>query len=280
MNTATICIPFRDRGRDPARSANLKRVLEHWADFGFGCAVRVFDDGRSGDEQFCRSAAYNRAAREIDSAVLIYTESDMLLDHSQILEGITLAVKHTGLVVPFTQYRYLNPSDSDAVRGYKVNPVTCQPDLVLDNGESIGAVNILSRKSLSEVGQWDENFEGAWYDDRAMERAFEITCGPTRFVNGPAYHLYHLPGWEGRHLTDEDRDAVTRNELRYLQYLNADTPEQIRELTTAMPVPIKRSDKNVARQVNWDNPRNDPTRRKSVAEDPNGTINRKLRHGI
>jgi hypothetical protein len=64
-----------------------------------------------------------------------------------------------------------------------------------------------------------------------MNRAFEVAAGPTRCVNGPAYHLYHLPGWKGDHLTDEDRAATERNKARWQLYLGATSGERIRELT-------------------------------------------------
>ena len=43
MNVA-IVIPFRDRGNDPLRPANLRCAIEHWD----GCDVPVWlsDDGR------------------------------------------------------------------------------------------------------------------------------------------------------------------------------------------------------------------------------------------
>lgn len=272
-----ICIPFRDRGIDPLRSANLKRTLEHWNQCGF--PVKVFDDGRTGDEQFCRSAAYNRAARS-NADVIVYTESDMLINLQQIKDGIELAQAKIGLVVPFTQYRYLDPDDSNGVRMGQLKPVACEPVYTLDDGESIGAINIVSSKTLESVGQWDECFDGAWFDDRAMKRAFDVTCSPTRWVPGPAYHLYHLPGWAGSHLSDQDREAVQRNEIRYSKYLSANSPDQIRYLTLEQPERHNGKTpaiaKNVVNQVNWDNPRNDPTKRRNVGDDPTGKINRKL----
>lgn len=228
MNIA-ICIPFRDRGKDPLRQQNLRRVLAHWSDFGVPAIVT--DDGRNGDEQFCRSAAYNRAAGQTDADVIVYTESDMLISYDQIRKGIELAAQTPGLVVPFTQYRYLTPSDSCKVRDHSANPADCRPQYVMDNGRSIGAVNIVSRSTIEAAGQWDETFSGSWYDDRAMQIAFELTAGPTRWVDGPAYHLYHQPGWKGPHLTAADKEATAANRRRYELYEYAGTPERIRQLT-------------------------------------------------
>lgn len=225
--TVTICIPFRDRGTDPLRKANLEFVQEYWA--GYDCPVLVVDDGRYGDAQFNRSAAYNKAAALTVSDVLAYVESDMILDYYQLDCAVNLAKHAAGLVVPFTEYRYLSEVDSDDVRAYRVEPRALVPEYIRRG--SHGAVNVVSRQTLSAVGQWDEEFDGNWYDDDAMYQAFEVACGPARFVGGPAFHLYHLPGWTGPHLTESDTAATEHNRQRYKLYQQATTPEEIRELT-------------------------------------------------
>lgn len=226
-----VAIPFRDRGRDPLRQVNLLRILEHW-DQDHQRAAVVASDGRDGDQQFNRSAAYNKAVRDHpDVDVFVFTESDMLINPEQIEAGIELAAAHPGQVVPFTEYHYLTPEDSHDIRNHAVEPEHCTPETIMTNGRSHGAINIISRESLRLVGQYDELFEGNWYDDTAMKIAYTKTCGPTRFIPGPAHHLYHLPGWTGDHLTDQDRAATRRNHLRCRTYRMAQTPDRIRHLT-------------------------------------------------
>lgn len=235
MNVAVV-IPFRDRGLDPLRSENLDRVLKQW--FEYEIPAHVSSDGRSGDAQFNRSAAYNQgrfAAKYPD--VVIYAESDMLVPISQVMRGIELAMESPGLVVPFTTYKYLSADDSVKVRSGRKAPEHCNPQTVMRNGSSIGAINIVSKETLDLVGQWDEHFEGNWYDDNAMERAFQVCCGTsTRFVRGDAHHLYHLPGWTGEHLSEEDKLATARNKERYEKYLQANDADEIRKLTTEKTV--------------------------------------------
>ena len=236
-----VVIPFRDRGIDPLRQANLNRVASHWAGYGFG--VYVSSDGRKDDEQFNRSAAYNRAVADLTDGgyrttkddespeVFIFAESDMLIpDVDQIKLAIALAKASPGLVVPFRRYCYLSQEDSELVRN-GTDPWSRTPESTMEGGKSIGAINVVSQHSLELIGQWDEKFEGNWYDDNAMQRAFDVCCGPTRWVDGPAYHLYHLPGWKGDHLSDADRAATERNKHRYSLYLTTADPNGIRELT-------------------------------------------------
>jgi len=229
-NVALI-IPFRDRGNDPLRQENLKAVERHWWLYPFLERV-VVGDGRTGDAQFNRSAAYNAGMRPMTTAdVFVFSESDMLIHYDQIDEAVKLALKAPGLVVPFDEYCYLRPGDSTYVRGGTRNPEECVPEWVMAKGRAVGAINVVSRETMKLVGQWDEKFQGSWYDDRAMKIAFETCAGPTRIVPGSAYHLYHQPGWSGDHLTDEDKAATRANKMRYRSYCLAKTPEKIRELT-------------------------------------------------
>lgn len=226
---AVIIIPFRDRGRDANRPANLERVKQHWDASPW--EYLVVDDGRTGSESFNRSAAYNRGATQADADILVYSESDLLVDYRQIADGIKLAAEAPGLVVPFSRFMAITEEDSKRIRANEIEPHDAHAEQIRGEHMSIGAINIISRDTLAAIGQWPTEFTGAWYDDDACAHAFNICCGPTRFVDGPGWHLYHLSGGYGTHLTAEDKAATERNRQRYKQYRQARTPERIRELT-------------------------------------------------
>lgn len=231
MNVVVV-IPWRDRGTDPLRSANLHCVQQQWADYDL--PVIVSDDGRVGDAPFNRSAAYNRGITAADDAeVFILAESDMLIDIKQIASAVVMATKAPGLVMPFRIYYALSLRDSEKVRAGEFTAPEVARGPGNDRTAAVhgGAINIISRTSYYDVRRYDELFQGSSYDDDSMKRAFEICCGPTRFVDGPAYHLYHLPADRGPHLSADDRIATARNKARYERYLCANTPEQIRALT-------------------------------------------------
>jgi hypothetical protein len=145
--------------------------------------------------------------------------------------AVDLAAKEPGLVIPFSEFLSLTEKDSHLVRQFVTDPFDCLTEVVRGYRGSIGAINVVSRKSYDLIGAYDEGFEGAWYDDDAMKIAFEICCGPTRWVDGPAHHLYHLSGGRGRHLTDEERAATMKNRARYERYQSASTADEIRLLT-------------------------------------------------
>ena len=224
-----VIIAFRDRGLDPLRHANLVRVAEHWAQYD--CEILVVDDGRQGDAQFNRSRAYNRAVERTDAEILIFTESDIIVSHEQIDRAVALAEAAPGQVIPFSWFMALTELDSTLVRDHMRDPVDCEKHPVKGHRGSIGAACVVSRDSYQVVGGFDEKFEGAWYDDDAMKIAFETAAGPTRWVEGSAYHLHHQSGGKGSHLSLADRQATARNRLRLRLYQQARTPERIRELT-------------------------------------------------
>lgn len=231
MNIAVI-IPWRDRGIDPLRPANLARVLEQWE--WYDVPTLVIGDGRRGDALFNRSAAYNRGITLADADAFVLSEADMLISFAQISDAVDLAVDTPGLVMPFTEYHALGEEDSDWVRTHERNPAEIAGDREANLRTARvhgGAINVISRQTYELVGRYDEAFEGAWHDDDAMKRAFEVCCGPTRFVDGPAYHLHHMPSGQGAHLRAGDKAATARNRQRYRCYVRASTPEQIRALT-------------------------------------------------
>ena len=224
-----VFIPYRDRGRDPLRSLNLQRVLEQWETFGQ--PVSITTDGLAGDSQFNRSESYNRAIRASSADVFVLTESDMLIDFAQIERAIALAAERPGLVVPFDARHEHDEKDSERIRRYEIEPSDCPAKVIKPKPRRTGAINVISRETFDAVGQYDPAFSGSWFDDRAMHLAFDMCAGPTRWIDGPSFHLYHLPGYQGAHLTSEDRAATRRNSRRFLRYERARTPEQMRYLT-------------------------------------------------
>lgn len=230
-----VIIPFRLReGADMRRAANLEVVQAWWYAHGFD--PKIVSDGLEGDAQFNRHRAYNRAVSDNPADVYVFTEADMLIHPDQIYKACFDALKSPGLVVPFTQYRYLSDGRTNVLRDlyyesggpdmdlaawwglpadHPASVFQWEPESTMDNGRSIGAVNVVSRNTLDLTGGFTEATSGNWYDDNIIEEAFAFLTGhTTRWVPGPAVHLYHLPGHKGAHLTVRDKQATEHN--RYL----------------------------------------------------------------
>lgn len=231
MKTAFV-IGFRDRGTDPLRQANLTVVKDYVEALGLG-PLYIVSDGREGTANFNRHAAYNIGAdiafRAGASTVTFY-ESDMIVSREQLAAGISAALEQPGLVVPFTARHEFGPRESQLIRA-GTDPASLRAKIVKPKPRRTGAINIVSPETYTAVGRYDEAFEGSWFDDRSMHLAFDICAGPTRWIDGPSYHLYHLPGYEGRHLTPEDKAATQANRQRFHLYQQARTPQQIHQLT-------------------------------------------------
>jgi hypothetical protein len=252
---AQVIIPFRDRGTDPRRGANLEVVMAWW--FSQGYEAKIVDDGLEGAAQFNRHRAYNRAvSRNPNAEVFIFAEADMLVPVQHIMTGVQQAINAPGLVVPFTQYRYLSDTTTEVIRDvYNDRGVAeiakwwgkhwtdpgsvfnLSPEYTMDDGRSIGAVNILSRETIRLCGGFTEATHGNWYDDRIIEEGYAFLTGqPTRYVDGPAVHLYHLPGHKGDHLTWGDRLATQRNRnlLTMMRtYIGSGDHETVRRIMAA-----------------------------------------------
>lgn len=235
-------VPWRDRG-DPARKRNLEAVAAHLDRSRLG-RVWISGDGGVGPAPFNRSRAYNRGVAACPAAeVYVFCEADLLVPAAQLRAGIKLAVQQPGLVIPFSEYRYLSEKSTVAVCSGLTDPFTCTPQRVMADGRSVGACNIVSASTMLAVGSWDEQFCGWGYDDRAMEHAFGVVTGhSTRFVAGPAAHLWHRPGWAvggrfagGAHrLTKAEQTATHLNENRWRRYQRATTVNAIRALTAGL----------------------------------------------
>ena len=233
MSNAFV-IPFRCRGNDPLRQANREFVEAYVHDLDLG-PVYVVSDGRQGMEPFNRHAAYNTGSELAFSrgaTTVTYYEADMLVPKDQLVSAIKVAEQQVRLAIPYTARRELERRDSDAIRVGRRHFTECSSGRLMRKPRRSGAVNVLSKATLDTVGRWDSSMSGSWWDDRSMLRAFEVCTGrEAEWIPGTSWTLYHLPGYEGAHLTPEDRAATRANKARFRLYQQATTPEQIHQLT-------------------------------------------------
>lgn len=237
MSKPSVLIAWRDSG-DADRQANLIAVLDHLVDLDW--PLILCSDGGEPGEPFNRSRAFNWGVRNHPARAYVFHEADMLLPLDQLDDGAVIAERRPGLVVPFTRWRALGPEATYLAR-QGVRPETLRPDRTMDDGQAVGAVGIASAESMRLLGQWDENFSGHGFDDRAMYHAFRKAAGPGTYVEGDAHALWHPPAyspWEqtseaanAANYSEADVEATVRNRSRMRRYLAATTPEEVRALT-------------------------------------------------
>jgi hypothetical protein len=233
MSNAFV-VAFRDRGVDEYRKKNFDFVTEYVRKLDLG-PVYIVDDGRTGSESFCRHAAYNAGSRrafDAGATTITYYEADMIVPRQQLVDGIAAALETPRLVIPFDARHEYDADQSDQIIN-GADPNTFTAPVIKRAPRRIGAVNIISAETYRAIGCWDEQYAGSHWDDRSMGIAFRVCTGnDERWIPGPSHHLHHLPGYQGGHLTFEDRAATARNRRRFMKYERARTPEQIRRLTT------------------------------------------------
>lgn len=235
MSNAFV-VAFRDRGVDQYRKRNFDYVRAYVESLDLG-PVHIVDDGRTGTQPFCRHAAYNHGADIAFSAgatTITYYEADMIVPRQQLVDGIIAALETPRLVIPFNVRHEYNAAQSERIMDGE-DPTSFRAPIIKRAPRRIGAVNIISQDTYWSVGSWDAQMAGSWWDDRAMGIAFNVCTGnPEKWIPGPSAHLYHLPGYAGKHLTDQDKAATAANRARFTLYQQARTPEQIRQLTTGV----------------------------------------------
>lgn len=208
-----VFIPFRFHGMgDPRRAANLDVVQAWW--YGHGFEPVIISDGGLGDEPFNKHRAYNLVVDTNPGIeVFIFAEPDTLVHPDQIRKAVRYAERTKGLVIPFTEYRYLSDKVTGLIRDTYYDMGTAdlaewwalpashfnsifdmRADEVREN--TVGAVRVVSRATLVKAGGFTEASDY----DHAIEKAFACVTNKTRYVYGPAIHLF-----------DNDEDAVPQD---------------------------------------------------------------------
>lgn len=234
MTGNAFIIGFRDRATDEYRKRNFDHVLAYVESINLG-PVYVVDDGNTGTAQWNRHKAYNTGAALAfgnGATTATFYEADMIVPRQQLVDGITAALDYPHLVIPFNERHEYNAQQSEAIMD-GIDPGTFKAPVVKRAPRRIGAVNIISQATYEAVGRWDEQHTGSWFDDRAMGLAFKVCTGrPEQWIPGPSVHLWHKPGYEGTHLTPEDKAATAANRARFRLYQQAHTKDQMLQLTT------------------------------------------------
>lgn len=179
MSVAAI-IPFRDNAN---REASLHRVTAHLEEF---CdEVIVCDDGGS---PFSRGASINAGAEKATAETFIICDADVLVPHRQIQQALALGYDE-GMVLPFSEYRYLNKQHTVAVQRGAEPTLGMLPKFTVSN--SVGGCMVIDSFAFWAVGGFDPRFRGWGSEDRAFHAAVDTLVGSVLRIDGPMFHLWH-----------------------------------------------------------------------------------------
>lgn len=185
----TIIFPYRESTED--RVANQKYILEHYLSLSDQHEVVEILFPDDDHKLFNRGRAIHNGVlqRTKDTDLYIFADGDLFIPQAKLLEAIALAPS-VGYVVPFSSVHYL---DADATRmvfrgarieqNFRNKTYWRQP--------STGGLNILTPENYRLSGGFDPRFIGWGFEDSAFDAQVQTLVGPCRWIDTPAYHLYH-----------------------------------------------------------------------------------------
>jgi hypothetical protein len=170
---------------------------------------------------FCRSWAFNVAARYARSPVLVLHDNDMLLPTRYAAEILSKISRGYDMVNLKRFIFYLAEQHTQSVFSGRAGLFDEAPEAVVQNLQAGGSVAI-TRSGFEQIGGMDESFVG-WggEDNEFWERAQALRVWP--WATMPLVHLYH-PAQPGKH----NREYPTAQ--RYLQLSLIDPLERSRRL--------------------------------------------------
>lgn len=207
-----VLIPYRARARGGSdeRARNADVVWSWWHHLGLRPVIG--DDPNPGT--FNRGRALNAAvvrAQPKPGDVLVLSDADLIPDFAALERAVGMvALGHAGMVVPFTEVRYLSERASIEVHAAAAElPDHPELDGVWDR-LSTGGLNVLSFDLFAAVDGFDPRFTGWGFEDAAFDAACSTLGQATVHLPGPIHHLWHPPARDSNHPTYEPGLALCR----------------------------------------------------------------------
>jgi len=166
---------------------------QHWRDNLDGLGDWQLAEGHHDDGPFNRSAAINRAAelgatREWDVAIIL--DADVILDPTQVFDGVRLAAETGCMVLPFRKRLSLTEAGTREIVDHPAVGYPWGQWVEEEQDWNVSTAVIVTRELFDQVGGFDERFVGWGGEDEAFHAACLALAGVSR-VDGPAWHLWH-----------------------------------------------------------------------------------------
>ena len=202
----------------------LKRTLE-WINTFVGAEVILVEQDKhskishlnlkckhifiKSDKPYNRSWAFNVALKRAKSNIIIFGDSDLIMEHNQFISGIN-ALSEYDMVSPYHKVIDLNPQESSnsTENILKID----RPGRGENDNQKInisGGIAMFRKDSINKIGGWNEDFVGWGAEDDEMTIRVKKYLKWTE-LKGTCYHLYH------------DRPAPEQNNYQHnLKLLNS-----------------------------------------------------------
>lgn len=183
----------------------LKRTLE-WINSFNGAEVLLIEQDKhskvshlnlkckhifiKSDKPYNRSWAFNVATRRAKSNIIIFGDSDLIMEHNQFVDGIN-ALQEYDMVSPYHKVIDLTPQESS----------TSTPNILkidrVGRGETdnqkiniSGGIAMFRKEAIIKIGGWNEDFIGWGAEDDEMTIRVKKYL-KWKELRGTCYHLYH-----------------------------------------------------------------------------------------
>lgn len=125
--------------------------------------------------EFNRSWGFNVGAKNSDTNILVFADSDIMMRSDNFLN----AIEHCE-----TYWNAINP------KGFRV--LEQQKNVVSERKCNFcGGICIIKKDVFFKINGWDEDFEGWGGEDDVMEIKITKMLDKTKTINFDVYHLYH-----------------------------------------------------------------------------------------
>lgn len=177
--------------------------------------------GRSRQRPFCKTEAFNNAAKASHGKVLVLLDADAYLPGRILERAAARILDELPGHLWFVPYRRLYRLSEETTREILASdpedpyrpPDPCPPWMLEGDprhasyGRRYGAMAIvIPRRAYDVLGGFDERFKGWGGEDAALLRALDVLWGKHKSINAAIYHLWHPKigetyrerSWEGQ----------------------------------------------------------------------------------
>ena len=151
-------IPIPWRGGVPSREVLWDQMRPHYE----GLGLEVFTGDSDPDKPFNISQARNRAAAAAgDWDVALFVDADTYIPASQIHKALDIAYYSSGVVMPYTMFKSMNPATGEA----RARVITGGANFFISGNI------VVSRYAFDLLSGFDERFTGWGWEDGAFLKA-------------------------------------------------------------------------------------------------------------
>jgi predicted glycosyltransferase involved in capsule biosynthesis len=200
MNTHsfTYIIGYR---HSPDRFHNLKKVLDWINGFANVDVILIEQDTHSkishlplkarhiflkSEKPYNKSWAFNVAVKEAKSDIIVFTDSDLIMDPNQFIEAVKLLEQYE-MVSPYSSVIELQPNENN----YQLDQILLIDRPVLEVEQKIcSGICIFRKSAILRIGGWNESFMGLGSEDDFQSHKVKNFLSWTECKN-KCYHFYH-----------------------------------------------------------------------------------------